>query len=139
MSSDTAPASLHHPQVDDIKVEYHDKCGRRTQALRLEEYGASEARRNEAPPDEEPWRPFRSRLDFEAAELALQTSMTDDQTDILFNLLHCASSGKEQFTLKTYDEAVKLWDLASYKRTGVCYITLLTALQGISYFSCQVC
>jgi hypothetical protein len=125
MGSDTPP-SLHVPNVDDIRVEYHDKCGRQTETFPLEEYGSRELRRNEAPPDKEPWRPFRSRLDFEAAELALQTSMSDEQTDILFNLLHCALSGKDQFTLTSHDEAVKLWDLASYKRTGVCYITFLT-------------
>ncbi|KAI0000117.1 hypothetical protein BJV74DRAFT_725097, partial [Russula compacta] len=84
----------------------------------LEEYGSCELRCNEAPPDKEPWRPFRSCLDFEAAELALQTSMSDEQTDILFNLLHCASSGKDQFMLTSHDEAVTLWDLASYKCMG---------------------
>ena len=125
VGSDTAPASLENPNVDDIKVEYHEKCGRQTEIFRLQDYGVREARRNKAPPDKEPWWPFRSCLDFEAAELALQTSMTDNQTNILFNLLCCASSGKDQFTLQNYDEAVKLWDLASYEHTGVCYITFL--------------
>jgi hypothetical protein len=40
-----------------------------------------------------PWQPIRSRFDFELAEPALQARMTEEQTNILHNLLHRASSG----------------------------------------------
>ncbi|KAH9958378.1 hypothetical protein BJV74DRAFT_789349, partial [Russula compacta] len=60
-----------------------------------------------------------SHLNFEAVKQVLQTSMSDKQTDILFNLIHCASSGKDQFTLTNHDEAVKLWDLALVSHTSI--------------------
>jgi hypothetical protein len=101
-----------------MKVEYHPHSGRKTRAFSAADYCCGEFERNLVQ-DEHPWRPFRTRADFEAAELALKTSMNRDETETLFDLLHRTASNKEVFTLRSYDEVVKLWDLAASKRTGV--------------------
>jgi hypothetical protein len=119
-SDNLGHASLLRPECNDIKIEYHPNSARQPRAQHIEEYGAHESRRSQVPCDETPWKPFRSRLDFEAAELALQTAMTKEQTGTFFDLLHRAASSKEEFTLVNHAEVVKLWDLASHKRTGVC-------------------
>jgi len=109
-------ASLLHLQCNDIKIEYHPNSGHQPQAQHLEEYSAHESQHSQVPHDETPWKPFQSRLDFEAAELALQTAMTREQTGAFFDLLNCAASRKEEFTLLNHAEVVKLWDLASHKQ-----------------------
>ena len=107
------------PQLRDVKVEYHPSSRRQPEIFQLHEYSAREFQRNEVPLNDSPWRPFRTRLDFEAAELALATSMNRDHTNQLCDLFHSASAGNGLFTLGNYDEVVKMWDLASYKCTGV--------------------
>ncbi|KAG2127657.1 hypothetical protein DEU56DRAFT_694813, partial [Suillus clintonianus] len=56
-----------------------------------------------------PWEPFRTRLDFEVAEITLAASMTKDQTNRLFELMRRAVSAQEDFTLQSHDEVRTLW------------------------------
>ncbi|KAG1756658.1 uncharacterized protein EDB91DRAFT_1233427 [Suillus paluster] len=50
----------------------------------------------------EPWRPFRTRIDFEVAELAHEAVLTHEQTDWFIKLIHCS-----RYT----------WDAALFKLT----------------------
>src|ERR1700753_3724302 len=81
------PHSAWNNQDGDIQVEYHPSSGQDTKVLKLDEYRQS-ALGTGAPVDSEPWLPFRTREDFEFAEIALETGMTRKQTDAIIKLFH---------------------------------------------------
>jgi hypothetical protein len=83
------------------------------------EYGTCESMRHPTNEllDEAPWLPFRTRLDFEVAELAHQAAFNKEKTNQLINLMH--QSGGEGFTLRDNDDVQELWKLAAFRRTGV--------------------
>ncbi|KAJ7126505.1 hypothetical protein C8R43DRAFT_1028329 [Mycena crocata] len=70
------------------------------------------------PVDPEPWRPFRSQMDFEVAEFCENNMLNHKATETLISLLHRSGSHPEEFTLKNQRELDKLWDLASHKCTA---------------------
>jgi hypothetical protein len=111
-------ASLAQPQQGDMKLKYHPSSGRKTRALSATDYCVYEFD-HKIVHDDHPWHPFRTRADFEAAELALRTSMNKEETETLFNLINRTTSDRDVFTLNTYKDAVNMWDLASSKQTGV--------------------
>lgn len=78
------------PQLNDIKVEYHPRSGRQPQFFSFDEYKSNfqDLDSVDIPVDPEPWKPFRSRLDFELAELILDTHMNKNQTNELISLIH---------------------------------------------------
>ena len=62
--------------VDDIRTEFHPNSGQPTQTAHFADYGhRQELARHTFRPPKKPWRPFRTRLDFEVAELILETAM----------------------------------------------------------------
>ncbi|KAF9455950.1 hypothetical protein BDZ94DRAFT_1353726 [Collybia nuda] len=73
------------------------------------------------PTDEQPWKPFRSRADFEFAEFALDACLNERQTNSLIALFQsCIQSG--EFSLKSHTEICEIWDYASTKSTLVCSV-----------------
>ncbi|KAG2150779.1 hypothetical protein DEU56DRAFT_908418 [Suillus clintonianus] len=60
-------------------------------------------------PDTQPWVPFQSRLDFEAAELAHEAALSQPQIDWLINLLHRSKQDSESFTLYNYKDVRNMW------------------------------
>lgn len=71
-------------------------------------------------PDTAPWKPWRSRIDFEVAALALESSMSENQTNKLIDIVKRVSRGLDKFTLKNHKETQMLWDLAPEKTVKVC-------------------
>ena len=111
----------HEPQVqlDDIKVEYHPKSGRPDKHFRFHEYTDA---RSPTPivPNQEPWKPFRTRVDFELAELMLETRMNTKQSASLLSLIYCYIKDPESFTITNVRDLQKTWDHArNLKGTGV--------------------
>jgi hypothetical protein len=91
------------------------------------DYGANESKRHPTTElrDDTPWRPFRTRLDFEVAELAHQAALNENRTNQLFDLMRRSADGcNSNFTLKDHKEAREIWDLAAYRRAGVGVTTL---------------
>ncbi|KAJ3832869.1 hypothetical protein F5878DRAFT_591241 [Lentinula raphanica] len=102
------------PQANDIKIEYHPSSGKPAKILHFHEYG--ECRNHDhvpIPPDPAPWKPWRSRVDFEVATLALESSMSEDQINKLINILQRVGQGSDNFTLKNNKEMQTMWDLAA--------------------------
>ena len=83
---------------DDIKTIYHPHSGLASKIQRFEGYSTDRCCEDVSIPAE-PWRPFRSRLDFEVAELTLATYMNEEEINTLCSLIHCAASGFEKFTI----------------------------------------
>ena len=62
---------------------------------------------------------FRSRLDFEFAELALQAALSKEETGRLIKLVQRAITGKEQFTLATHKEVHETWTSLEHRFTPI--------------------
>ncbi|KAF8899527.1 hypothetical protein CPB84DRAFT_1815674 [Gymnopilus junonius] len=108
-----APQPNWMPQIDDIKVEYHPKSHRPTKFYHLDDYAAQEGRPAEEPvTDQEPWKPFRTRLDFEIAELMLDSHLNVGQSSVLLSLIRKAIAQPADFTLSSTDELEKFWTAA---------------------------
>ncbi|KAF9459908.1 hypothetical protein BDZ94DRAFT_1267182 [Collybia nuda] len=105
-------------EFGDIRIEYHPKSRIPTKFQTFEEYI------QDSPPpvipEQKPWKPFRSRLDFEVAELALDAALNKTQANQLIKLIQRAvdNSDLDPFTLKNGAEMEKLWDRASVLRTN---------------------
>ena len=92
------------PQLDDIKVEYHLHSRIPSTVHLFSDFSRCHPTEDTMPRSASPWEPFRTRLDFEVAEIALAAAMTKDQTNRLFELMRRAASTKEDFTLQSHDE-----------------------------------
>ena len=99
----------------DIKIEYHEHSSRECETLTFEEFTTVAPVGVSPPPaGHEPWAPFRTREDFEFAELTRDTRMTRAQVDTLIGLFRrCIENGKDSFTLLSYNEMRKTLEVAS--------------------------
>ncbi|KAF8887634.1 hypothetical protein CPB84DRAFT_1749688 [Gymnopilus junonius] len=108
-----APQPNWMPQIDDIKVEYHPKSHHPTKFYHLDDYAAQEGQPAEEPvADQEPWKPFRTHLDFEIAELMLDSHLNVGQSSVLLSLIRKAIAQLADFTLSSTDELEKFWTAA---------------------------
>ncbi|KAI0683945.1 hypothetical protein BC835DRAFT_1241405, partial [Cytidiella melzeri] len=88
-------------QIDDIKVEFHKSSHRPTRI-----YSFADFKRNERTVDPtllkaEPWKPFKTRLDFEVAELINQMKLNASHTDRLLKVIKRIMQNPSDFTLDT--------------------------------------
>ncbi|KAG1793231.1 hypothetical protein EV424DRAFT_1475677 [Suillus variegatus] len=79
--------------LDDIKIEYHPHNKIPLTVHPFSEFTRRHPTEDTIPRSASPWEPFRTRLDFE--------------------LVHCAASAKEDFTLQSHNEVHTLWKMAS--------------------------
>lgn len=108
-------------QDGDIQVEYHPNSGRATDFFKIDEYRKS-APNTGVMSEPEPWAPFRTREDFEFAEIALGTGMTRAQTDAMIKLFHrCIKEGEGSFTLLNHKDMADTFRVASNRLAKVCY------------------
>ena len=114
---------------EDIQLEYHDEDIQRVyhpNARREPEVFSFNAYQSTppvaVPPVEpEPWLPFKTREDFEFAEIALATAMTKAQINATIDLLHkCIDKGKGSFTLSSHDDMRRTLKVASERLPKVC-------------------
>ena len=69
----------------------------------------------------EPWLPFKTRIDFEFAEIAHEAFLTENVTERLIKLIHSVASAdnKNEFTIKNQKDLTETWDKASNLLTPV--------------------
>jgi hypothetical protein len=79
------------------------------------------------PIDPTPWKPFRTRLDFEIAEFCELAMLNKEMTKTLLSLIRQCGENIKEFTITTQTELEKLWGLASHKCTEVKSFDLSTA------------
>lgn len=114
--------SQHHsefPEFGDVKTQYHPQSKIDPKIQSFKQYATNHPQ--PIIPETEPWKPFRSRLDFEVAELVLEAALNRSQTDRLIKLFHRAAeeNAYDPFTLKNAKDLNELWDGASSYRTNV--------------------
>jgi len=107
-------------QPGDIRITYHPHSKRDPAVIGPEEFkkGINDAASAELP-DEEPWLPFRSREDFEFAEIVHDAAMNQSQIDNLIKLIHRCQENPGAFTLKSCRDLRNLWEDARALLTDV--------------------
>ena len=116
LGSSQAPGG---PEIGSICTEYHPNSGRSTKIESLEDYFEHTSKPVSPPEDSEPWRPFRSRADFEFAKLALEAALTQGQVEQLIQLFGKCIQGKDSFNLTSHRDLRETWDAASLLLTPV--------------------
>lgn len=111
---------------DDIKTEYHPHSRKLPTVQPFDTY----QRRPTVPQAEQstcdnrlpPWSPFRSRLDFEVASLALDAALKKEHIETLVSLFKRCSLDPHQFTIQNAADIDNIWDLAAHKapEVGIC-------------------
>lgn len=113
-----------HPPPNKIRVEYHPKSEKEPAHFPFYNFTSDRAaditdsqQLADTPVDEKPWRPFSSRLDFEIADLILETHMNSNQTDRLLSLIRKCISEPHTLTLVDDKDVKSTWDAARKTRT----------------------
>jgi hypothetical protein len=122
----------HHPQIlrelraGDVMTVYHPKSGLPTTVEHLEQYRQrTEVAQNQtsslcpANPEAKPWHPFAQLLDFEFAEVALDAHLNQSQIEKILKIINKVASPDAAFTLRSYQQLQKTWELASTLQTPV--------------------
>jgi hypothetical protein len=124
----TGPSALNEPEVeaavptfnqDDIKIEYHPSSGIKAKVYSFDNFERRAADFLVPPPDSQPWSPFKSRLEFEIAEIMLEVGFNNQQTDRLVKLCHRCAVGKEKLTFKNHKDIHNMWEAALHCITKV--------------------
>lgn len=110
------------PQVGDVMRVSHPQSGVRTTVESWHEYIKRDNARTEEPTDNEPWRPFASRTDFEFAEFAAEAHLSKPLVERLLSLVTRISSGDSGFSFKTYKDLENVWEKASNLHTPVRFL-----------------
>lgn len=87
-------------------MEYHPASGKAPEILRPGDHQPPPVTLPLHPSDKNipPWHPFRTRLDFEQAELFLRTNTSNTYIDSQLKLIHAGSSLDRGITLKSAKE-----------------------------------
>lgn len=109
------------PKASDFVIEYHPHSKRATRIISTEEFKASLIDNSvpTSPPDDNPWRPFRSREDFEFAELVHDASLNRPQIERFIKLIQCCQDAPGAFTFRKYSDLKDSLESASRILTPV--------------------
>ena len=109
--------------MDDIKIVYHPKTGKEPLIQSLADYNAADSKiRTPSRSYEEPWAPYKTRLDFEFSEFVMTAYLNKDHVEKLIALLELAASGEDKLTIANNAELVKIRETSSELLTPVCYL-----------------
>jgi hypothetical protein len=117
------------PDVDTIYTEFHPSAGLTPQITPLEEHNRKSF--PDLVPDPRPWEPFRTRIDFEALELAMEIGFNQKQLAHYIDILQRVQNqginhvDEDKFTVQNAKEAMSLWDLATHHHVQVCILFLV--------------
>ncbi|KIK18571.1 hypothetical protein PISMIDRAFT_14280 [Pisolithus microcarpus 441] len=105
--------------VNDIHIEYHPNAAIPPQEIPFTKFARGHRLRAYKPNmSTDPWYPFRSHLDFEFAELALEAALNKEQVNCLLCLMKSIRSVGEVFTLNEYNDLQSTWWAASHRMTA---------------------
>lgn len=103
---------------DAVKIDYHPHSNRNTEIKSYHDY-LHQTQNSSPPTDKQPWAPFRTRTDYEYAEIVLAASLNAAQNNALISLIHRIVRGEAEFTLRDNTDLKSLWDRAANKLTPV--------------------
>ncbi|KAG2342605.1 hypothetical protein BDR05DRAFT_948693 [Suillus weaverae] len=95
-------------QVDDIKCEYHPSSRIAPEVHAFNKFKCQPTPlASSAPPNKCPWAPFKSQLEFEIAELALEACLNNDRPDCLIKFCNRCASQQEKFMFQNHKDIHK--------------------------------
>ncbi|KAG2143334.1 hypothetical protein BD769DRAFT_1319247, partial [Suillus cothurnatus] len=103
---------------NDIKCEHHPGSGMAPEVHTFDHFKCHSTPLTSTPPDKCPWAPFKSLLEFEIAELALEACLNNEQTDHLIKLCNRCASQQEKFMFQSHKDICNRWDAVSHCITG---------------------
>ncbi len=112
-------------QLDDIKTEYHPSSGKPPSYSSFENHKwkqdqpTLDSMTQEDLEESVPWYPWRSRSDFEFAELALKAELKKAHVDAFLSLISRLIQEEDSFSLKTYQDVEKGWLVSKPLQTSV--------------------
>lgn len=114
---------------------YHQSAGRANEIAHFSDYNTQPRSGPTQSLDKEPWWPFRCRLNFEVAKLALKAALSRAETNCLISLLQCVQKG-ESLTLNNQADVSKTWEKAAETSTltPVCIIIRRTKLTFCTHY-----
>ena len=108
------------PSVRDIKIEYHPDTNRVPDFIPLKTYQARQKLKKLPSNTRKPWKPFRSRSEFEFAEVALKAGLTKNQVNTLIHVIHRHACGEDSFDIHDDDHMHTIWDAGAILHATVC-------------------
>lgn len=108
------------PALDDFRTTYHPRSNQQPKQ-RVDAFGDYNSSKPAPPPftEPDPWKPFRSKTEFEFADIVLQAALTRTQINQLLKVVHTLMAERPEFHLKTHSDLQDLWEVASERLTGV--------------------
>ena len=120
MNTDAGNEDDESSNNDNTRIEYHPSSGCRSQTFAFKDFIRVAPDSPPHPVDLDPQVPFKTREDFEFAELALRTGMLKAQVNVMIDLFHKCIKKEGSFTLSNYAEMHKKLALASERLPKVC-------------------
>jgi hypothetical protein len=108
--------------LDAIRIEYHPHMNLPPKIVKFEEYREYHPQHRRPTPRNptKPWTPFRTRAEFEFAEVALDAALNKRQVDALLKVFHRCLNGEDKFGLKEHADLTEMWEHASVLHARVC-------------------
>ncbi|KIJ21140.1 hypothetical protein PAXINDRAFT_96035 [Paxillus involutus ATCC 200175] len=107
-------------RIDDIRIESHPHSGEPAETSLLSDLTREHSPKPMAPGlERDPWHPFRTLLDSEVVEFALEAALNEDQTSRLIKIMQRAYDGREEFTLRSHEELCQTRDTAAFQNEVV--------------------
>ncbi|CAA7262545.1 unnamed protein product [Cyclocybe aegerita] len=129
--SSDGTSDIQEHEKDDIKIQYHLKSGKPEEIYHFHEYSPTKPNNVDIPVDTEPWRPFHTQLDFELAELMLDTHMNATQTETLLSLIHQCIKCPDSLTISNMKDLNRVWEQARKTcATGFTHETIKVDYKG---------
>lgn len=146
-----APPAIRGAQLQDICIVYHPSALEDEQRFSFEDFcGQPEGEEQNHETilasftHQDPWRPFPTRLDFDLAEVMLDSHMNTEQMERTISLFRQVLPNPENsaiFTISNGSDLSNMWNAArSSRATGVCsifnsYLNIMSDLMFILIFS----
>ena len=108
------------PLVGDIKIEHHPDTKRVPDFIPLKTYQAKQKLKKPRSNTRKPWKPFRSRSEFEFAEVALRAGLTKMQVNALIQVMQRCIQGEDSFQIRDHDHMHTIWDAGAILHATVC-------------------
>ncbi|TFK18477.1 hypothetical protein FA15DRAFT_253053 [Coprinopsis marcescibilis] len=99
-------------EEDKIRIEYHPRSRLQPEVITSDEYLDRIPTSNDLPPNPEPWRPFRTRLDFELASFMQDNNLNQPQKARLLTLIREAIEKPGSFTIEDSQDLENIWTVA---------------------------
>jgi hypothetical protein len=124
----------HAHQLDDICIEHHLHANHKPEVFPFSDFFHNHyPKAPVSSQSRDPWHPFRTLLDFEVAELTLDTALNMYQTEHLIRLLRWVYDHREKFTIKNNSDLRVTWDASGAWLTPVSIVFLLLLNASYAY------